>query len=184
MTITTDPSPTTGHSDTRADVVTHSVLESTLGDLTLVARDTTLIGLYFPGHWYMPDRGSFGRAAEEGFADVREQLAEYFRGERTQFDVSAMADGNEFQRRVWDLVRQVPYGQTSSYGHLARQLADGTTPQEVGAAVGRNPLCILIPCHRIVSSTGKLTGYAGGLRRKQFLLDLEHRAVDRSMRLF
>ena len=95
-----------------------------------------------------------------------------------------MADGNEFQRRVWDLVRQVPYGQTSSYGRLARQLADGTTPQEVGAAVGRNPLCILIPCHRIVSSTGKLTGYAGGLRRKQFLLDLERQAVDRSMRLF
>ena len=184
MTITTDPCPTTGHSDTRADLVTHSVLESTLGDLTLVARDTTLIGLYFPGHWYMPDRGSFGRAAEEGFADVREQLAEYVRGERPHFDVSAMADGNEFQRRVWDLVRQVPYGQTSSYGRLARQVADGTTPQEVGAAVGRNPLCILIPCHRIVSSTGKLTGYAGGLRRKQFLLDLERQAVDRSMRLF
>ena len=91
------------------------------------------------------------------------QLAEYFRGERVEFDVPVIADGTELQRRVWDLVRQVPYGQTSTYGRLARELGDGTTPQEVGAAVGRNPLCILIPCHRIVSSTGKLTGYAGGL---------------------
>ena len=170
--------------DMRRAVVTHCVTASPLGDLTLVARDGTLTGLYFPGHWYMPDRSTFGDAAEEGFIYVREQLAEYFSGERAQFDVLAVSDGSEFQRRVWDLVCEVPYGETTTYGQVARLLEDDTTPQEVGAAVGRNPLCILIPCHRIISSTGKLTGYAGGLRRKQFLLDLEREVVDRPRRLF
>lgn len=81
-------------------------------------------------------------------------------------------------------MRQVPYGETLTYGQLARELGDGTTPQEVGAAVGRNPLSILVPCHRIVGSTGKLTGYAGGLQRKQFLLDLETSTVEQPGRLF
>jgi methylated-DNA-[protein]-cysteine S-methyltransferase len=174
----------TGQSDQRVGAVTQCVFESPLGGLTVVGRDDCVIGLYFPGHWYMPDRLSFGEVVDGGFADVRAQLIQYFRGERAEFDVPVIADGNDLQRRVWDLVRQVPYGQTSTYGRLARDLGDGTTPQEAGAAVGRNPLCILIPCHRIVSSTGKLTGYAGGLWRKQFLLDLEGRAANRSMRLF
>jgi len=77
---------------------------------------------------------------------------------------------------VWDLVGAVPYGATTTYGELAARLGNGATAQEVGAAVGRNPVCILIPCHRVIGSTGKLTGYAGGLRRKQFLLDLERGA--------
>ncbi len=173
----------TGQCGPRVGAVTHCVFESPLGDLTVVRRDDSVIGVYFPGHWYMPARRSFGEATDEGFAGVRDQLAEYFRGERVEFDVPVIADGTELQRRVWDLVRQVPYGQTSTYGRLASELGGGTTPQEVGAAVGRNPLCILIPCHRIVSSAGKLTGYAGGIRRKQLLLDLEGRATNRSMRL-
>ncbi len=82
------------------------------------------------------------------------------------------------------LICQVPYGETSTYGQLARDLGYGTTPQEVGATVGRNPLSILVPCHRVIGSTGKLTGYAGGLRRKQFLLDLELSTVEHPMRLF
>jgi len=174
----------TGQRDQRLGAVTHCVFESPLGDLTVVRRDDSVIGLYFPGHWYMPDRHSFGEATDEGFAGVRDQLAEYLRGERAEFDVPVIVDGNELQRRVWDLVRQVPYGHTSTYGRLAREVGGGTTAQEVGAAVGRNPLCILIPCHRIVSSTGKLPGYAGGMWRKQFLLDLEDRAANQSMRLF
>lgn len=174
----------TGHSDPRVGAVTHCTCESPLGDLTLVGRDHTLIGVYFPAHRYMPDRRSFGEATVEGFAVVREQLTEYFRGERVQFEMPVLAQGSELDRRVWDLVRRVPYGETSTYGHLARELGNATTPQEVGAAVGRNPLCIVIPCHRIVSSTGKLTGYAGGLRRKQFLLDLEQHTTGSAMRLF
>jgi methylated-DNA-[protein]-cysteine S-methyltransferase len=170
--------------DTRPGVATHRVVASPLGDLTLVARDRDIVGLYFPGHWYMPDRSTFGDESADGFIEIQEQLAEYFNGDRGQFDLPAIADGSEFQQKVWGLVRQIPYGETTTYGHLARQLADGTTPQEVGAAVGRNPLCILVPCHRVISSTGKLAGYAGGLQRKQFLLDLEREVVDRPMRLF
>jgi methylated-DNA-[protein]-cysteine S-methyltransferase len=82
-----------------------------------------------------------------------------------------------FQRKVWDLIAQIPYGQTASYGELARKLDGPHTPQEVGSAVGRNPLSILIPCHRVIGSDGKLTGYAGGLKRKQWLLELERAPV-------
>jgi methylated-DNA-[protein]-cysteine S-methyltransferase len=116
------------------------------------------------------------------FDDVRRELGEYFAGQRRTFSIPLGAGGDELQRRVWDLVCRVPYGEISTYGRLARELGDGTTAQEVGAAVGRNPLCILIPCHRIVGSTGKPTGYAGGLRRKQLLLDLEKDAVERPSR--
>ena len=82
-------------------------------------------------------------------------------------------EGTEFDRRVWELITQVPYGQTTTYGDLARSLGAGTDPRDVGAAVGRNPLCIVIPCHRVIGATGKLTGYAGGLDRKRTLLELE-----------
>jgi methylated-DNA-[protein]-cysteine S-methyltransferase len=81
--------------------------------------------------------------------------------------------GTEFDRLVWDQIRQVPYGQTTTYGDIARRLGEGTDPRDVGAAVGRNPLCIVIPCHRVIGSTGKLTGYAGGLERKRALLGIE-----------
>jgi len=162
---------------------THTKVASPLGDLTIVSRAGMTIGLYFPNHWYRPDPCSFGAEGDVGFDDVRRQLGEYFAGQRREFDLPLSAGGDELQRRVWDLVCQVPYGETSTYGRLARELADGTTAQEVGAAVGRNPLCVLIPCHRIVGSTGKLTGYAGGPRRKRFLLDLEKDTVERPSRL-
>ena len=93
-------------------------------------------------------------------------------------------NGDEHEERVWSLVRQIPYGETATYGDLARQLGDGTTPQEVGAAVGRNPVCLLVPCHRVVGAGGRLTGYAGGLVRKRFLLDLEAEVTGRATRLF
>jgi methylated-DNA-[protein]-cysteine S-methyltransferase len=121
----------------------------------------------------MPDRAEFGPRTDRGFGDVARQLEEYLSGVRKEFDLPLEAHGSAFQRRVWDLIAQVPYGQTTTYGDLARRLGGDVTAQEVGAAVGRNPFCILIPCHRVVGSTGKLTGYAGGLKRKQALLDLE-----------
>jgi len=171
--------------DTLSDTTptTYTTIASTLGDLTVVARDGVTTGLYFPKHWYGPDARSFGAESDVGFDDVRRELSEYFAGQRRSFSLPLRAGGDELQRRVWDLVCRVPYGETSTYGRLARELGSGTTAQEVGAAVGRNPLCILIPCHRIISSTGKLTGYAGGLRRKQLLLDLEREAVERPRRL-
>jgi len=156
---------------------THTIWQSPLGAITLVGRDGALTGLYFPGHWPRPDRAAFGPSVSADFTDAGHQLDEYFAGERTTFDLDIDAEGSDVDRRVWALISQVPYGSTSTYGALARLLGDGTTAQEVGAAVGRNPLCIVVPCHRIVGSTGKLTGYAGGIARKAQLLDLERDSV-------
>jgi methylated-DNA-[protein]-cysteine S-methyltransferase len=164
--------------------VRHTTIPSPLGDLTLVARGDVIAGLYFQGHWHPPTVAALGVENAVGFNDVARELGGYFAGQRQAFDVPFGVEGDDLQRRVWDLIGQVPYGETCTYGELARRLDDGTTSRDVGTTVGRNPLSILIPCHRIVGSTGKLTGYAGGLRRKQFLLDLEQDAMGRPNRLF
>jgi methylated-DNA-[protein]-cysteine S-methyltransferase len=166
----------------------HTTIETSLGDLTVVVRGETVTGVYFPHHWHLPDRGGFGpyRAAEPGdlFDDVRRQLAEYLAGERRDFDLPVDATGSAFQRQVWDRLGQIPYGTTVSYGELAKEFGAGITAQEVGAAVGRNPVSVIIPCHRVVGADGGLTGYAGGLRRKRMLLDLEQDVAGRTARLF
>jgi methylated-DNA-[protein]-cysteine S-methyltransferase len=169
---------------TEATSTTHTTVDSPLGELTIVAEHSRLVGVYFPHHWYMPDRERFGTPSEVGFEEVGRQLGEYFAGRRRQFDLPLDPRGDELQQRVWTLVRQVPYGQTSTYGDLAAALADGTSAQAVGAAVGRNPLSVVVPCHRIVGRNGKLTGYAGGLVRKRALLDLEEETLGMSARLF
>jgi methylated-DNA-[protein]-cysteine S-methyltransferase len=163
---------------------THTIVKSLLGDLTIVARGDAVIGLYFPNHWYRPGPAEFGSLSNTGFDAVRRQVGEYLAGERREFDVELVTSGTEFQEHVWALIRAIPYGETATYGDLARELADGSTPQEVGAAVGRNPISLVVPCHRVVGAAGKLTGYAGGLHRKQFLLDLEAETADRPWRLF
>lgn len=158
----------------------HSVLATRLGDLTVVREGRALTGLYFRRHWPRPDRTAFGPRVADGFADVANQLQEYLASDRIAFDLPLGIHGTDFDRRVWDLVRSVPYGQTTTYGDLARSLGAGTDPRDIGCAVGRNPLCILIPCHRVVGSNGKLTGYAGGLDRKRALLEIEHAGVLRT----
>jgi methylated-DNA-[protein]-cysteine S-methyltransferase len=166
--------------DTRGAVVpAHWVLATRLGELTVVHEEGVLTGLYFPRHWPRPDPASFGVRADRGSEKVARQLHEYLAGHRSVFDLPIEARGAEFDRRVWDLIMQVPYGQTTTYGDLARRLGIGTDPRDVGAAVGRNPLCILIPCHRVVGSTGSLTGYAGGLHRKRELLRIEQARITR-----
>ncbi len=152
---------------------THKTIESPLGELTLVAADGVLCGLYFPGHWYMPSAEAFGARRADGFEAAERQLAEYFAGERTDFDLPSTPTGDEFQCRVWGLIERIPYGRTTTYGEMARELGAPTIAREVGAAVGRNPLSVIVPCHRVVGKDGKLTGYAGGLERKRFLLELE-----------
>lgn len=150
--------------------ITHTVLDSPIGDLTVIADDGVVTGLYFPDHWGRPDpeRG----VRDDGvFTEVARQLDGYFAGRRTAFDLPLHADGDDFQQAVWAAVAAVPHGETTTYGELAAAL--GAQARDVGAAVGRNPLCVLVPCHRVVGRDGKLTGYAGGLRRKRFLLDLE-----------
>jgi len=175
---------TTSEAPVLAGAATHTTIQSNLGDLTVVARGGLVTGLYFPHHWYLPDRSAFGEYGDAGFDDVRRQLDEYLAGQRREFDVPLGAAGSVFQERVWQLISQIPYGTTVSYGELARELGGGHPAQEVGAAVGRNPVSILIPCHRVVGAGGALTGYAGGLRRKRILLDLEQDVAGRSARLF
>jgi methylated-DNA-[protein]-cysteine S-methyltransferase len=166
-----------------ADTV-HTTVACKLGDLTVVARNGTIVGLYFPHHWYRPDPARFGPYSGTGFDTVRDQVGEYLAGERKEFKVPMATNGDTYQERVWSIVGQIGYGETATYGDLALRLGDGTTPQEVGAAVGRNPLCLLVPCHRVVGAGGKLTGYAGGLARKRLLLDLEAEVSERAHRLF
>jgi methylated-DNA-[protein]-cysteine S-methyltransferase len=152
---------------------THTIIETQIGDLTLVAADGVLTGVYYPGHWTRPDRTAFGPCAEEGFEEAERQFGEYLAGERTAFDVPTSAVGDAFQQRVWTLLKGIPYGETTTYGELARELGDPALARAVGRAVGSNPLSVIVPCHRVVGKDGKLTGYAGGLERKRFLLELE-----------
>jgi methylated-DNA-[protein]-cysteine S-methyltransferase len=166
----------------------HAVIDSALGALTLVADDDMLTGVYFQHHWYRPPAETFGprvdAESDDLLARAQTQLTDYLAGLRTDFDLPIKLDGDPAQRRVWDLLATIPYGDTVTYGELAATLADGTTAQEVGQAVGRNPLSIVVPCHRVVGRNGQLTGYAGGLERKQFLLELEEPAEIRAARLF
>ena len=166
----------------------HTVIDSPLGELTLVADGDALIGLYFRHHWYRPSAETFGprvdARTDDVLAETQSQLDDYLAGDRADFDLPTALRGDDLQRRIWNRLTTIPYGETMTYGELADELADGTTAQEVGAAVGRNPLSIIVPCHRVVGKNGKLTGYAGGLERKQFLLDLEEPAELREARLF
>jgi methylated-DNA-[protein]-cysteine S-methyltransferase len=166
--------------------LTHTILDTPIGELTLVAADGRLRGIYFPGHWTRPDRSGFGARSADGFAEAERQLGDYFAGDRTAFDLPLADDhGDAFQRSVWDLIDGIPYGRTATYGDLARELGEPGMAREVGAAVGANPLAIVRPCHRVVGKDGRLVGYAGGLQRKQFLLSLETGRADRpSDRLF
>ena len=163
---------------------THTFLDSPVGDLTVVAEDDALVGLYFEGHQRQPAAETFGRRTDEGFDTVRLQIEEYFAGQRQEFDLPLAPVGDDFRRRVWDLLRAIPYGETRSYGQLARELGDPALAQAVGAANARNPLSVIVPCHRVVAADGNLRGYAGGLDRKRFLLDLEEPAPRKSARLF
>jgi methylated-DNA-[protein]-cysteine S-methyltransferase len=153
--------------------VWHTVATTSLGALTAVRDARAVRGLYYPHHWTRPDPATFGPRSDDGFADVIEQLEQYLAGQRRDFDLPLDARGDEHERQVWALVAQVGYGRTVTYGELAAQLGAGATAQEIGAIVGRNPLSILIPCHRVVGKGGKLTGYAGGVHRKRHLLELE-----------
>ena len=149
----------------------HAVIASPIGPLTVVRKDGVLAGL-----WMGPtDVEDLGPRDDAGFGDVRDQLAEYFAGGRTSFDLPLRASGSPLQLAVWKLISAIPYGATRTYGDLARDLGDRTLAQAVGTACGRNPLPVVIPCHRVVGSDSGLVGFGGGLHRKRVLLDLEQR---------
>jgi methylated-DNA-[protein]-cysteine S-methyltransferase len=154
---------------------THTVIDSPVGQLTLVAANGVLAGLYMEQQRRRPLEETFGLANADGepFAEVAAQLKDYFAGQRREFDLPLTFSGTPFQQRVWTALREVPYGQTVSYGQLADILGQPTAARAVGLANGKNPIGIIVPCHRVVGSTGNLTGYGGGLERKRYLLDVE-----------
>jgi methylated-DNA-[protein]-cysteine S-methyltransferase len=151
----------------------HTTTDSPLGPLTLVREGEALVGLYLPGHAGGPGPYLLGEPAQDGFDDAVAQLQEYFAGRRTRFDLVLRPAGTALQQRVWQLLTQVPYGRTTTYGDLARQLGGPGLARAVGSANARNPISIVVPCHRVVGADGRLVGYAGGLERKRRLLDLE-----------
>jgi methylated-DNA-[protein]-cysteine S-methyltransferase len=159
---------TTGHR-------THTVVDSPVGPLTLVATDGTLAGLYMQDQRHRPPRETFGEPDPdtEPFGEVAAQLEAYFDGRLHRFDLPLAPAGTAFQERVWAQLCAIPYGETRSYGQLADRLGAPGASRVVGLANGRNPIGIIIPCHRVVGAGGGLTGYGGGLPRKRFLLDLE-----------
>lgn len=166
----------------------HAVIDTRIGDLTLVADDSSLTGIYFPGHWTKPDDTAWGERVEAAgdpvFTPTRTQLEQYFDGERTTFELPVAPVGSEFQQRVWAVLERIPFGQTVTYGQIAAEIGGRTVAQMVGQAVGRNPVSIVIPCHRVVGADGSLTGYAGGLERKLFLLELEEPPEIAASKLF
>jgi methylated-DNA-[protein]-cysteine S-methyltransferase len=153
------------------------VTDSPLGPLTLVAAGGKLAGLYMNGR--APDSvaaaGEADGADAAVLAEAARQLAEYFDGERTAFDLPLALAGTAFQQRVWAALRGIGYGETVSYGQLADRIGQPTAARAVGLANGRNPVSIIVPCHRVVGSDGSLTGYGGGIASKQRLLELERR---------
>ncbi|MEU0556672.1 methylated-DNA--[protein]-cysteine S-methyltransferase [Dactylosporangium sp. NPDC006015] len=166
----------------------HILMETSLGSVTIVASGEAIIGLYFRHHIRRPAQETFGQevapAADALLAEAGEQLIDYLAGGRREFDLPFDASGDAFQRAVWSIVAEIPFGATATYGQIAERLGDKSLAYRLGQAVGANPLCIFVPCHRVVGANGNLTGYAGGLKRKQALLELEEPAQVRAGRLF
>jgi methylated-DNA-[protein]-cysteine S-methyltransferase len=161
---------------TAAPARTHVTVPSPVGPLTIVAEQGAITGLYMDAQRHAPQPESFGPPADpadEPFAAAAAQLAAYFAGQLTEFDLPLSPAGTAFQQRVWAGLRAIPYGRTASYGELARNVGSPAASRAVGLANGRNPIAIVIPCHRVIGADGSMTGYGGGLERKQFLLALE-----------
>jgi methylated-DNA-[protein]-cysteine S-methyltransferase len=161
--------------ETRTMSRTHTVVPSPIGPLTVVREDGELVRLAMspPGRFVDVE---LGERTDEGFADVVQQLGEYFAGERTAFDLPLRPVGSDFELAVWDQLTRIPYGETRSYGYVAEAVGEPGGAQAVGAANGRNPIAVVVPCHRVIGADGRLVGFGGGLPRKRFLLDLEQRA--------
>ncbi|GAA3007647.1 methylated-DNA--[protein]-cysteine S-methyltransferase [Streptomyces fulvorobeus] len=151
----------------------HTVVDSPYGPLTLVATDGVLAGLYMVGQRHRPPQESFGTPDPRPFGPVTEQLDAYFAGELRTFDLPMTLAGTPFQRAVWAELNRIPYGETRSYGELADLLGNPSASRAVGLANGKNPIGIIVPCHRVIGASGGLTGYGGGLDRKQRLLAFE-----------
>ena len=151
----------------------YDIVESPIGPLLITAENGALTRLFMAPF----NRDTAWEHDPAALAEPARQLAEYFAGERTEFELELRPAGTAFQRAVWDLLLGIPYGRTTSYGALALELGDPRKVRAVGLANGRNPISIVVPCHRVIGADGSLTGYGGGLERKRHLLDLEAEVV-------
>lgn len=151
--------------------MTYAITDSPVGPLTLVEVGGALAGLYLTDHRHQPTIA--GPRDDTGLPAVRDQLAAYFDGTLQEFDVPLAVTGTPFQQQVWKALATIPYGETWSYRELAEAVGNPKAVRAVGLANGRNPVSIVVPCHRVVGADGSLTGYGGGLPAKRFLLDLE-----------
>ena len=152
-------------------------LDSPLGTLQLRSDGEALTGLYMPSPKGDPVADPTWAADPAPFADVVDQLEAYFAGERQHFDLPLAASGTPFQTSVWNALREIPYGRTCSYRDIAERIGTPKAVRAVGLANGRNPISIIVPCHRVIGSNGLLTGYGGGIDNKRILLDLEQNAA-------
>jgi methylated-DNA-[protein]-cysteine S-methyltransferase len=148
--------------------------QSPLGTLVLAATERGLSGLYFDEHKYFKGTDRWQRdGGNPLLLRAARQLDEYFAGERSQFDLALDLCGTPFQQAVWGALQSLPFGSTTSYGAIAKALANPNAVRATGSAIGRNPVSIVVPCHRVLGTAGGLSGYAGGLERKRYLLALE-----------
>jgi methylated-DNA-[protein]-cysteine S-methyltransferase len=147
--------------------------ESPLGRMLLLATDEGLCGAYFEGQRYFPDTDAEWEWNARPFLKARRQLDEYYKGRRNEFDLSLDLRGTEFQKRVWSALLAISRGETRSYREIAIVTGSAAAVRAVGVAIGRNPVSVIVPCHRVIGSGGSLTGYAGGLHRKEWLLKHE-----------
>lgn len=165
----------------------YTVIDTPIGDMLLVGGpvgDTTALGgAYLVGQRYEREVDVSWQRDDAAFADIARQFDAYFGGASTSFELQFALKGSEFQQAVWRALDDIPYGRTCTYGELAARVADRSKTRAVAAAVGRNPLCIVLPCHRVIGADGSLTGYAGGLERKRWLLDHEARVAGLTLAL-
>ncbi len=152
-------------------------MESPVGKLLLVANDGGLIELAFAEGRTAPVIDPAWAAGGAPLQEPVRQLRAFFAGELRDFDLPLKPRGTAFQQRVWELLREIPFGKTLSYGELARRVGNPAASRAVGLANGSNPIAIVVPCHRVIGSNGKLTGYGGGLENKRWLLDFERRQL-------
>ena len=157
----------------RAARVLYTTCASPLGELLLLGDGHTLTRLHMRAGRSALEIDAAWTRAPDAFALAREQLEEYFAGERRRFDVPFELRGSQFQRRVWHALTEIPYGETISYGELARRVGRPSGARAVGAANAGNPIAVIVPCHRVIGADGSLTGFGGGLSNKRLLLDLE-----------